>query len=75
MSNRSIEHTLDLPHDEQNPYGRDAVLVVYGTESVIPVKIGMPSFRTSNFDKENNETELRLNFDLLDKKRELADVR
>ncbi|GFZ00195.1 hypothetical protein Acr_13g0015940 [Actinidia rufa] len=28
----------------------------------------MPSFRTSNFDKENNEAELRLNLDLLEKK-------
>ena len=34
----------------------------------------MPSFGTSNFDKENNETELRLNLDLLDEKRERAKV-
>ncbi|GFY97519.1 hypothetical protein Acr_12g0000600 [Actinidia rufa] len=31
---------------------------------------GMPSFRTSNFNEANNETELELNFDLLDEKRE-----
>ena len=34
----------------------------------------MLSFRISNFDKENNETELRLNLDLLDGKREQAAV-
>ena len=39
------------------------------------MKIGMPSFRTLNFDKENNEIELRLNLDLLDEKRERAEIR
>ena len=43
--------------------------MVYETESVISMKIRMSSFRTSNFDKENNEFELRLNLDLLDEKR------
>ena len=35
----------------------------------------MPTFRTSNFDKENNKTELRLNFDLFDERREKAEIR
>ncbi|GFZ19591.1 hypothetical protein Acr_28g0002960 [Actinidia rufa] len=35
---------------------------------------GMPTFRTTNFDKETNEMELRLNLDLLGKKRESAQV-
>ena len=60
MGRRPTKHTVG-----EMPY-----IMVYGTELVIPVEIGMPSFRTSNFDKENNETKLRLNFDLLDKKRE-----
>ena len=49
--------------------------MVYGTKSVILVEIGMLSFRTSYFDKKNNEIELRLNLDLLDKKRERVAVR
>ena len=49
--------------------------MVYEIESVIPVEIGMPNFRTSNFDKENNEIELRHDLDLLDEKRERAEVR
>ena len=48
--------------------------MVYGIESVIPVEIGMPNFRTSNFDKENNKTELRLNLDLLNEKRNRFEV-
>ena len=46
--------------------------MVYGTKLVIPVEIGMPSFRTSNFDKENNKVKLRLNLDLLDRKKDQA---
>ena len=46
--------------------------MIYGIESVILVEIGMLSFRTSNFDKKNNKIELRLNIDLLDKKREVT---
>ncbi|GFY94938.1 hypothetical protein Acr_10g0003230 [Actinidia rufa] len=49
--------------------------MVFGTELVILVEIGMPNFRTSNFDKENNEIELRLNLDLLDEKKEMAELR
>ncbi|XP_057485849.1 uncharacterized protein LOC130772126 [Actinidia eriantha] len=44
-------------------------------ESFVPVKIGIPSFKTSSFDKESNEAELRLNLDLLDERRERAEVR
>ena len=49
--------------------------MVYGTKLVIPVEIEMLSFRTLNFDKKSNQAELRLNFDLLDEKREWAEVR
>ena len=34
----------------------------------------MPSFRTSNFNKENNKIELTLNHDLLDEKRERTKI-
>ena len=51
------------------PTGKTPYSMVYGTELVIPVETGIRSFRTSNFDKENNEAELRINLGLLDKKR------
>ena len=57
------------------PTGETPYSMVYETESVIPVDIGMSSFKTSNFDKENNEAELRLNLDLLNEKRKRAEVR
>ena len=57
-----------IPTDEM-PF-----FMVYGTESVIPIEIRIPSFRTSNFDKKNNEIELRLNLDLLDENREQTEI-
>ncbi|GFY92980.1 hypothetical protein Acr_08g0013760 [Actinidia rufa] len=49
-------------------------VVISGRESVILVEIWMPSFRTINFDKENNEADLRFNLDLLSERREHAGV-
>ena len=54
--------------------GETLFSLVYGTKSVILVEIEMPNFRTSNFNKKDNEAELRLNLDLLDEKRERAEV-
>ena len=58
----------------RTPTGEMSYLMVYGIELVILVKIGMPSYMTSNFYKENNKAELRLNLDLLDKKKEQAEI-
>ena len=35
----------------------------------------MPNFRTSNFDKKNNDVELRLNLDLLDERMDRPEIR
>ena len=53
------------------PMGEMPFSMVYETKPIIPVKIGMPSLRILNFDKKNNEAELRLN---LDERRERTDV-
>ena len=55
--------------------GETPYSMVCETESVTLVEIGMSGFRTSNFDKENNEIELSLNLDLLEEKRERVVVR
>ncbi|GFS29293.1 hypothetical protein Acr_00g0006120 [Actinidia rufa] len=57
------------------PTGETPYSMVFGTESVIPVEIGMPSFRVLTFDKETNEAELRHNLDLLEERRESAQLR
>ncbi|GJX94571.1 reverse transcriptase domain-containing protein [Tanacetum coccineum] len=46
--------------------------LTYGTEAVIPVEIGMPTYRTAVVDAVHNDEELRLNLDLLEEQRERA---
>nr|GEW34843.1 reverse transcriptase domain-containing protein [Tanacetum cinerariifolium] len=48
--------------------------LTYGTEAVIPAKIGMPTYRIAAVDVVNNEKELCLNLDLLEERRERAAV-
>ncbi|GFS34945.1 hypothetical protein Acr_00g0036910 [Actinidia rufa] len=77
------EWAVDLPSilwayhttSRRIPTGETPYSMVFGTESVIPVEIGMPSFRTSNFDNKSNEAELRLNLDLLEERKEKAELR
>ncbi|GJY50156.1 reverse transcriptase domain-containing protein [Tanacetum coccineum] len=45
------------------------------TKAVIPAKIGMPTYRTVVVDAVHNDEELRLNLDLLEKRRERAVIR
>ena len=74
MGKRAAKHTLAYHTTSRMPTGKTPYSMVFGIESVIPVEIGLPNFRTSNFDKENNEIELRLNLDPLNEKREMAEL-
>ena len=49
--------------------------LTYGTEAVIPVEIGEPSFRAAHLNHESNELLLRGALDLYEEKREEAQVR
>nr|GEY63625.1 reverse transcriptase domain-containing protein [Tanacetum cinerariifolium] len=48
--------------------------LTYGTEVVIPTKIGMSTYRTAIVDVVNNDEELRLKLDLLEERRERAAI-
>ncbi|GKV01720.1 hypothetical protein SLEP1_g14261 [Rubroshorea leprosula] len=49
--------------------------LAFGTEAVIPIEIGVPSFWVTHFDEKQNGQLLRENLDLLDKVREEARLR
>lgn len=49
--------------------------LVYGSEAVLLPKIGLPTYRMSNFDPTTNDANLNLNLDLLEERRELASLR
>lgn len=46
--------------------------LAYRSEALIPVEIGLLSFRAENFDEIMNTEGLRLNSDLLDETRDIA---
>ncbi|GJV60907.1 reverse transcriptase domain-containing protein [Tanacetum coccineum] len=64
--------TFENAKNEQrgNPFS-----LAYGTEAVIPTEIGMPIRRTTQRTNEENDVELRLNLNLLEKQRELTIIR
>ncbi|GJW84337.1 reverse transcriptase domain-containing protein [Tanacetum coccineum] len=49
--------------------------LTYRTEAVIPVEIGMPTFRTSEVDVAENDEALEINLELLEEKHEQAAIR
>jgi hypothetical protein len=51
--------------------------MTYGSEAVILVEIGLMTLRTSTYDDQQNEEQLRLNLnlDLIDEVREMAKTR
>ena len=46
--------------------------LTYGTETVIPVEVGVTSTKRAAFSEEGNDDKLRLNLDCLDKVRDKA---
>jgi hypothetical protein len=49
--------------------------MTYGSEAIIPVEIGMTTFRTSTYDDNQNKEQLRLNLNLIDEVRETVGTR
>ena len=49
--------------------------MTYGSEAVVPVEIGLTTLRTSSYDNQQNEEQLRLNLDLINEVRETAEAR
>uniref|UniRef100_A0A2N9IPA1 Uncharacterized protein n=1 Tax=Fagus sylvatica TaxID=28930 RepID=A0A2N9IPA1_FAGSY len=53
----------------RTPTGETPFRLTYGTEAVIPVEIGLTTWRTNNYDEESNADQLRSNLDLVDEVR------
>ena len=55
--------------------GETPFAMAFGVEAVIPLEVGMPTTRTTEFEVEANEEALRKDLDLLEEKRDLAVIR
>uniref|UniRef100_A0A2N9F5L1 RNase H type-1 domain-containing protein n=1 Tax=Fagus sylvatica TaxID=28930 RepID=A0A2N9F5L1_FAGSY len=49
--------------------------MTFGSKAVVPVEIGLTTLRTSVYDEQQNEEQLRLNLDLIDEVRETTEAR
>nr|GEX05102.1 putative reverse transcriptase domain-containing protein [Tanacetum cinerariifolium] len=49
--------------------------LVYGSETVLPPEIGIPTYRIHSYDEHKNDEDLRLNLDVLKEQRDLAALR
>jgi hypothetical protein len=55
--------------------GETPFAMAYGVETVIPLEVGIPTTRTTDFAVETNEDNLRKDLNLLKEKRDLIVVR
>ena len=51
----------------RTPTGETPFKLVYGSEAVIPVEVHMANHRVMTYQDKDNEEQLRLNLDLIDK--------
>uniref|UniRef100_A0A2N9F391 Integrase catalytic domain-containing protein n=1 Tax=Fagus sylvatica TaxID=28930 RepID=A0A2N9F391_FAGSY len=60
---------------QELPQEKTPFRLTYGTEAVIPVEVGLTTWRTNNYDEESNDAQLRSNLDLVDEVRDQAEAR
>ena len=56
----------------KTPIGETTYRLNYGTKAVIPIEVGITSMRREFFQVGNNDNQLKVNLDCLDKTREQA---
>ncbi|XP_050259929.1 uncharacterized protein LOC126705006 [Quercus robur] len=59
----------------RTPTGETPFLLAYGSEVVIPAKVGFTSYKVDNHDERKNDETMRLQLDLLDEVRATAEQR
>ncbi|GJX98768.1 hypothetical protein Tco_0355787 [Tanacetum coccineum] len=74
MEDQADEHNSPSNYVENNS-GETPFSLTYGSEAVIPAEIGMPTYRTIQWNEAQNEEEMRLNLDLIQERRETTAIR
>ena len=59
----------------RTPIGETPFRLAYGSEAVIPTKVGLTSYRVGNHDKGKNDEAMCLQLDLVDKVRTMVEQR
>ena len=66
---------MGIQNNGKGTYRRDTVRLTYGSEAVIPAKVGLTSYRVHNHDENKNDEAMRLQLDLVDELRAAAEQR
>ena len=59
----------------RTPIGETSFRLIYGSEAIIPAKVGLTSYRVDNHDERRNDKVMRLQLDLLDEVRAIVEQR
>ncbi|XP_075665118.1 uncharacterized protein LOC142634732 [Castanea sativa] len=59
----------------RTPIGETSFQLAYGSEAVIPAKVGLTSYRVMNHDEGKNDEAMRLQLDMVDEVRATAEQR
>ena len=57
----------------RTPTGETSFRLAYGSEAVIPAEVGLTSYKVGNHDENRNDKAMRLQLDLVDKVRAMAE--
>ena len=57
----------------RTPTGETSFRLAYGSEVVIPAEVGLTSYKVGNHDENRNDKAMRLQLDLVDKVRAMAE--
>ena len=57
----------------RTPIGETSFRLAYGSEAVIPAEVGLTSYKVGNHDENRNDKAMRLQLDLVDKVRAMAE--
>uniref|UniRef100_A0A2N9GCB7 Uncharacterized protein n=1 Tax=Fagus sylvatica TaxID=28930 RepID=A0A2N9GCB7_FAGSY len=55
--------------------GETPFALAYGVEAVIPLEVGLPTTRTTEYDVEENESSLRMDLNLVEERRDMATIK
>ena len=66
---------MGVPNYPKIAHGGTPFALAFGTEAVIPIELKLPSARVVAFNEHHNSQGLKANLDLLEEKREVAQVR
>ena len=59
----------------RTPTGETLFRLTYGADAIIPVEVGLTSYRLQNYMEDKNEAAMRLQLDLMDEDRATAEQR